>query len=181
MLSSGLELGLPEAAAGMKKPLQDPRGAWEETWTPSSWLSFGLGSHGVPATAKGICENSACSSTHCPGRSAHVCLANIRIHGLHAQKTRPCVKLQRGCHWHRDEVRAPRPSANPLLPEAICVSINGSPRASCHLGGQSPSSPFSAHTSAALRSPMSLSCSNWGHSSARKMGCSLRVELSQGD
>lgn len=128
MLSSGLELGLPEATAGMKKPLQDPRGAWEETWTPSSQLSFGFGSHGVPATAKGIRENSACSSTHCPGRSAHVCLANIHLHGLHAQKTRPCVKLQKGCHWHRDEVRAPRPSLNPLLPEAICVSINSSPR-----------------------------------------------------
>lgn len=180
MLSSGLELGLPEAAAGMKKPLRDPRGAWEETWTPSSQLSFGLGSHGVPATAKGNCENSACSSTHCPGRSAHVCLANIRTHGLHAQKTRPCVKLRKACHWHRGVVRAPRPSLNPLLPEAICVSINSSPRASCHLGGQSPSPPFSAHTSAALRSPMSLSCSSWGHSGARKMGVQSKGRVEPG-
>lgn len=106
MLSSGLELGLPEATAGMKKPLQDPRGAWKETWTRSSRPSFGFGSHGVPATAKGVGENSARSSTHCPGRSAQVCLANTHKHGLHAQKrshTGLCAKLQKGCHWHRDE------------------------------------------------------------------------------
>lgn len=45
MLSPGLALGLPEAEAGMKEPLQDSRGAREETWTPSSQLSFGFESH----------------------------------------------------------------------------------------------------------------------------------------
>lgn len=120
MFSSALVPGLPEAAVRLKKPLQDPRGTWEENWDfhphGSTWVLGATVSQRQPRAS----VTTRPTQVHVVLAGPHVCLANIHTHGLHVRKTRPHVKLQKSRHLHGGDVRAPRPSVNPRFPEGVC-------------------------------------------------------------